>query len=251
MRSLRLLLFCFLFANTAWANKQALSDSKQRGGFHYISDELKALQNSPSDNPALLWVKAGEQQFKQQCINCHTPTSMNSVAALYPQWSQSSKRVINLAGRINQCRTDHLKLQPLPRENQQLLQLEAFIAMQAKGAVVTAGTSNDATKTLRTLGEKIWAQPLGQLGISCAQCHDDRAGKKLAASIIPEGHANAYPVYRLQWQSIGSLDRRIRGCQTGVRATPFEYSSEELLALEMYLKERAVGLVHEGVGVRP
>jgi L-cysteine S-thiosulfotransferase len=232
-------------APIASANKLRLS------GFHYISNELKGLQQSASDNPALLWAKAGQQQFSQQCANCHSIDSIKNAAAQYPRWNKDTKSVLNLAGRINQCRIDHLKQSPLLRESAQLLQLESFIALQAKGQAIAANEKNDATDKLIKLGEQLWLQPLGQLGISCAQCHDALAGSNLAASAIPQGHANAYPIYRLQWQSVGSLDRRLRSCQTGVRATPFEYSSQELLALEVYLKERAVGMEHEGLGVRP
>ncbi len=230
---------------STWANAVRLA------GFHYISSELKALQLSSSDNPALLWAKAGQQQFNQQCANCHSVDSMKAVAANYPRWNSSATKVMSLAGRINQCRIDHLQQTALPRESAQLLQLEAFIALQSKGQIVMGIEKNAATNKLQNLGAQIWNQQLGQLGISCAQCHDALAGSSLAASIIPQGHANAYPIYRLQWQEVGSLERRIRSCQTGVRALPYEYNSQELLALEVYLKERAAGMEHEGLGVRP
>jgi L-cysteine S-thiosulfotransferase len=229
----------------SWANTVRLA------GFHYISSELKALQLSPSDNPALLWAKAGQQQFSQQCANCHSVDSMNAVAANYPRWSSSANKVMSLAGRINLCRNDHLQQSALPRESAQILQLEAFLALQSKGQIVTSIEKNTATSKLQILGEQLWNQQLGQLGISCAQCHDTLSGSSLAASVIPQGHANAYPIYRLQWQGVGSIERRIRSCQTGVRAVPYEYNSQELLALEVYLKERAVGMEHEGLGVRP
>lgn len=238
---------CLVIANTpnTWANTIRLT------GFNYISNELKALQLSSSDNPALLWAKAGQQQFSQQCANCHSVDLMKAVAANYPRWSSSANKVMSLAGRINQCRFDHLQQTALPRESTQLLQFEAFIALQSKGQTVVGIEKNAATNKLQNLGEQLWNQQLGQLGISCAQCHDALAGSSLAASIIPQGHANAYPIYRLQWQAVGSLERRIRSCQTGVRAVPFEYDSQELLALEVYLKERAAGMKHEGLGVRP
>ena len=44
----------------------------------------------------------------------------------------------------------------------------------------------------------------------CAQCHDDNWGKRLAGNIVPQGHPTGYPVYRLEWQSLGSLQRRLR-----------------------------------------
>ncbi|MFO1296969.1 MAG: hypothetical protein U1F25_11170 [Rubrivivax sp.] len=38
----------------------------------------------------------------------------------------------------------------------------------------------------------------GQLDLSCAQCHDQHAGRRLAGSVIPQGHPTGYPIYRLE-----------------------------------------------------
>jgi sulfur-oxidizing protein SoxA len=92
---------------------------------------------------------------------------------------------------------------------------------------------------------------MGQLHLACAQCHDDNAGKRLAGSVIPQAHPTAYPIYRLEWQALGSLQRRLRGCMTGIRAEPFAYGSVELVELELYLKGRAAGMTMESPGVRP
>jgi len=83
------------------------------------------------------------------------------------------------------------------------------------------------------------------------QCHDDQAGRRLAGSIIPQGHPTGYPIYRLEWQGMGSLHRRLRGCMVGVRAKPFGYGSEEFIAIEAFLMERARGMVIESPAIRP
>jgi sulfur-oxidizing protein SoxA len=50
------------------------------------------------------------------------------------------------------------------------------------------------------------------------------------------------PIYRLEWQSLGSLQRCLRGCMTGVRAQAFDYGAPQTVALEFYLRERARGM---------
>ena len=82
-------------------------------------------------------------------------------------------------------------------------------------------------------------------------CHDARAGGRLGGSTIPEGHANGYPTYRLEWQDLGSLQRRLRNCMAGVRAEPFGFDSPEVVALEAWLQQRARGLRIETPAVRP
>ena len=94
-------------------------------------------------------------------------------------------------------------------------------------------------------------QRQGQLNLSCSQCHDGLAGQRLGGSAIPQGQPNGYPEYRLEWQGMGSLDRRIGNCLTGVRAEPFAPDSPELAELEFYLAWRANGLTVETPAVRP
>ena len=60
-----------------------------------------------------------------------------------------------------------------------------------------------------------------------------------------------YPVYRLEWQTMGSLQRRLRNCMNGVRAEPFAYGAQELIELELYLNGRTKGMSGETPGVRP
>ena len=91
----------------------------------------------------------------------------------------------------------------------------------------------------------------GQLNLSCAICHDDNWGRKLGSATIPQAHPTGYPVYRLEWQSVGSLQRRLRNCMVGMRAEPYAFGSDEFIALEAFLMSRAQGLPLETPAVRP
>ena len=117
--------------------------------------------------------------------------------------------------------------------------------------MVVAPPTDDRLQPARALGEGLYRQRRGQLDLSCAQCHDDNAGRRLAGSTIPQAHPTAYPLYRLEWQALGSLQRRLRGCMTGVRAEPFDYGAAEFIAIEAWLAQRAAGMAVETPGVRP
>ena len=103
----------------------------------------------------------------------------------------------------------------------------------------------------RERGRRLYEQRIGQLNLSCALCHDKLAGHVLAGAAIPQGHVNGYPTYRLEWQGLGSLQRRIRNCQSGVRAEPLPWYSREMVELELYLVQRSAGLTVETPAVRP
>ena len=124
------------------------------------------------------------------------------------------------------------------------------MAHQSRGLPI-APPEDPRLAPARVLGRQLWQQPLGQLQLSCAQCHDQQAGRRLAGSTIPQAHATGYPLYRLEWQALGTLQRRLRGCMGGVRAEPFAYGADEWTALELHLMQRAAGLPLETPAVRP
>src|SRR5262249_40893622 len=108
-----------------------------------------------------------------------------------------------------------------------------------------------AAAPFRGAGRASFNRRQGQLNLSCAQCHDDHWGKHLAGSVIPQAHPTGYPIYRLEWQSVGSLERRLRNCVFGIRAQVPEFGADELVDLELYLMWRARGMKVEAPGVRP
>jgi sulfur-oxidizing protein SoxA len=139
---------------------------------------------------------------------------------------------------------------PLDYESRELLALTAFVASQSRGMPIAVEES-ERSRPFIEAGREIFELRLGQVDIACGQCHDDYWGRRLAGSVIPQGHPTGYPLYRLEWQGVGSLHRRLRGCMAGVRAQPFDYGSPELVNLELFLMWRARGMAVETPAIRP
>ena len=128
--------------------------------------------------------------------------------------------------------------------------LTAYVGLQSRGMPM-AVADDPPVRPFLDAGQRLFETRMGQLNLSCAQCHDRLAGQRLAGSTIPQAHPNGYPLYRLEWQGMGSLYRRLRNCLTGVRAEPFPPDSPEVVALSLYLAWRANGLKVETPAVRP
>jgi sulfur-oxidizing protein SoxA len=233
--------------------------AEKRSGYDDARPETRAMQDDDMANPAFLWVRKGETQWRtpvgtgaKSCADCHgeAASSMRGVAARYPAYDEKLARPLTLEQRINQCRAERQGAPALPPENETLLSLGAFVGLQSRGIPVEVSITGPARPFFEA-GERLFRTRMGQLDLSCSQCHDDLAGEKLAGSVIPQGHPNGYPLYRLEWQSMGSLQRRLRNCTTGVRAEPFEPNSADLVTLELYLGWRANGLKVETPAVRP
>jgi L-cysteine S-thiosulfotransferase len=248
--------FALLFIAASANSQSAIAPDKRLSGSAFMAASTQAMQQDDTLNPGMLWVKDGEALWQsnssntKSCASCHAPGSMKGVAARYPAFDDLLKRPITVSQRINQCKQKHSQVEPLRFESQDLLSLESFVAHQSRGMPV-APPDDKRLDSYRQQGQQRYNQRIGQLNLSCAQCHDNNAGGKLGSSQIPQAHPTGYPVYRLEWQALGSLQRRLRNCMNGVRAEPFAYGSPELVELELHLAVRARGMLVETPGVRP
>jgi len=237
----------------------AMATDERRSGAEFMSPATQAMQRDDAQNPAMLWIASGEAQWNatagssaKSCASCHgdARSSMRGVAARFPALDAGSGKVVNLGQRINICRERKQQAAPWKLESEELLSMEAYVAMQSRGMPVTPA-QDPATKAAAARGKQQYFQRIGQLNLSCAQCHDQQWGKRLAGSTIPQAHASAYPIYRLEWQAMGSLQRRLRNCMSGVRAEVPPFGAQELIELEAWLAVRDQGMKIETPGVRP
>ncbi len=240
----------FLFTHSAHADSR-------RSGYQLLSPTNQAMQNDMNLNPALFALMDGEALWQEKsqtngksCASCHgdVKQSMRGVFATYPKIMH--QKLQNMEGQINTCRTRHQHLPGFAYESKPMLALNTLIALQSRGLPIQA-TPLGGVKKEYELGKTLYFQRIGQLNLSCAQCHDDRAGLKLGGSVIPQAHPTGYPIYRIEWQGMGSLQRRLRNCLSGVRAETYAYGSNELLQMELYLMHRANGMIIESPAIRP
>ena len=245
-----------LLAN-AWAAEIPLGE--RRSGYDLMSRETRAMQDEDATNPGMLWVLDGETLWNRKsgaagraCADCHgdARASMKGVAARYPAFDSSRARPVSLEQRINLCRTGRQKAAPLAYESKELLALTAYVARQSRGLPISI-LIDARSKPFLEAGREAFHRRQGQLNLACAQCHDDNWGKRLAGSVIPQAHPTGYPLYRLEWQGLGSLERRLRNCLTGIRAQVPDFGAAELVDLELFLMWRARGMKIETPAVRP
>jgi L-cysteine S-thiosulfotransferase len=235
-----------------------IPQGERRSGFSFMGPDTQAMQNDDTVNPGMLWVLDGEALWKRKvggagkaCADCHNDADgMKGVAARYPAFDKELGRPVNLEQRINQCRVRNQQATPLAYESRDLLALTAFVARQSRGVAIEAN-ADPQLEPFIAKGRELFMLRQGQLNLGCTNCHDDNWDKRLAGSAITQAHPTGYPLYRLEWQSLGSLQRRLRACITGIRAQAYDYGAPELVELELYLMSRAKGLLIETPAVRP
>jgi L-cysteine S-thiosulfotransferase len=216
--------------------------SARKSGYEFMSRETRAMQDDDATGPAVLWLLDGEALWgKLGCAGCHSDAkvSMKGVAARYP--AVVDGKLVNLEQQVRH------KAPALAYESRELLALTAFVSKQSRGMPIAV----QASEPYLEKGKAFFHRRQGQLNLACTQCHDDNWGKKLAGNPIPQAHPTGYPIYRLEWQTVGSLARRFRNCLTGMRAELYPPGSPEFVELELYLMWRARGMPLESPAVRP
>jgi sulfur-oxidizing protein SoxA len=229
-----------------------------KSGIEFASAEVRAMQADDFGNPGMLWVTRGEKLWSEpagksgkSCAECHGDArqSMKGAATRYPRIDPGAARLVNLEGRVNLCRARNQGAEALAYESDELLSLTAWVAHQSRGMPLAVVIDPQNRRNFER-GRDFYHRRQGQMNLACTQCHDRNWGRKLAAEPVSQGHGNAYPIYRLEWQAAGSLHRRLRSCLFGIRAELLPGGSPELLDLELYLAWRATGLPVETPGVR-
>jgi L-cysteine S-thiosulfotransferase len=257
MRALAAVLSLTLVAGAVWA----ADAPERRSGYLSMGPETRAMQDDDTSNPGMLWVLDGEALWRRaagasgiSCADCHGEArdSMKGVAAHYPRFDAASAKPIDLEGQINYCRVERQQAPALRRESRDLLALTAYVGHQSRGMPIEDAVAKDARlQPFLERGRAAFERRQGQLHLACAQCHNENPGKHLVGNTIPEAHPTGYPLYRLEWQGVGSLQRRLRNCLIGVRAEAYEYGAPEYVELQLYLTWRARGMTIETPAVRP
>jgi L-cysteine S-thiosulfotransferase len=223
-----------------------IATSALRSGSTFTSATLQAQQKDDDANPGMLWVDQGRDLFTRDCVACHAKT--DGLATKLPKLAANGD-VVTLESQISRCQTERVKQAAYATESQPLLALAAYVAFSARGSPqMVAPNVTDSAAWKRAQLEFTRVQ--GRLDFSCSSCHDRLHGKRIRTQAISQGHGVGFPAYRVEWQTLGSLNRRLRACFFGMETVVPAASDPILSDLELYLAWRAQGLPIEAPAVR-
>lgn len=216
----------------------AQADARVSGNT-FLSKQLQDLQSDPSKHPAQLWIERGGQLWQVQCASCHLDiTSLKSKVVTFPKLN-TNKQLVNLEDYVSSHSQTKL-------EADDVLALSAALHQAAKGAVIHA----EPIEPHYAQGKALWSTRMGRINLACVHCHEQMVGTNMRAEVISQAQPTGFPIYRLSWQTLGSLERRLRACYSGVQAPLPPLGSPELRDLELFLKVRANGMTIDGPSIR-
>ncbi len=243
---------------TATAGASAWPSDPHLSGNAFLPPGLLRLQGDSMNSPVSLWLDKGAAQWVDtsngaSCQSCHGPlTGMQKAAPSFPRLNPDGSQLINLDDQILTCR------QRAGQSNAQLeddegLALSAVLHQAAQGQrFQLTNKPEQAAQWQAHLnhGTQLFARRMGRINLACVHCHEQNIGKQMRLDVISPGHPTGFPIYRMSWQRLGSIDRRLRACYSGVQAVMPPPGDSDLRDLELYLKVRAQGMAIDGPSIR-
>jgi sulfur-oxidizing protein SoxA len=226
-------------------------------GWTFRKSETQALQMDDFDNPAMLFVDKGidlwnkvEGSKDKSCASCHSDMNVfQGLKTVMPRWNASTSEIWAMEDYVNNCRTEQMGAKPLKWGKPDMDSLVALISLQSRGLPMNVKIDGEV-EPIWEKGKELYYTRVGQLDMSCANCHEDNYGVMIRADHLSQGQINGFPTYRLKNAKLNSIHARFKGCMKNIRATPFKVGGDEFRALELYLASRATGLSVESPSVR-
>ena len=171
----------------------------------------------------------------------------------YPYFDEKSGEVITLELALNRCREANGEA-PFSYVKDEMASLTAYMAFTSRGKPFDIKIPNDP-RALAAFqnGERYFYTRRGQLNFSCASCHVQNPGNHIRTEVLAPalGILNAMPIYRSEWNGMGTISRRFVTCNSQTRGVPLEPQDEDFRDVEYFLSYMANGLPISGPAARP
>lgn len=227
-------------------------------GWNFRTTETQALQLDDFDNPGMIFVDQASDQWEtvegaagKACASCHEagPSEFAGLRTVLPRWDEEEGALQSMEDYINECRTERMEADAWKWSESKMTAMTALIGLESRGMPVNVAIDGPVADIWEQ-GKEIYYTRVGQLDMSCSNCHEDNYDTMIRADHLSQGQTNGFPAYRLKNAKLNSIHNRFSGCMKNIRATPFKEGSDEFHALELYVASRGNGLSVEGASVR-
>lgn len=101
-------------------------------------------------------------------------------------------------------------------------------------------------------GKEYYYTQRGYLKLSCATCHIQGAGQRVRNEKLSPllGQITHFPVYRLKWGGLGTLERRMSGCVKDQGQVPPKNDSKQMHELLYFMAYMSNDMPIDGPDVR-
>lgn len=255
--------FCLLAAiSPVWGWAADWPQNPKLSGNAFLPPGLLQLQADSLNSPVTLWLDKGAALWTDastgpSCQSCHgSVDTLKTAAGTFPRVSTKlptlPSTLINLEDQIAACSSRAGRIAARVEEDD-LLALSALLNSAAKGLAIEVkppARDSSAWQMHLNRGSQLFNTRMGRMNLACVHCHDQNIGRQMRLDVISPGNPTGFPIYRMSWQRLGSIERRLRACYSGVQAVLPPPGHSDLRDLELFLKVRANGLLQDGPSIR-
>ncbi|MDD2887457.1 MAG: sulfur oxidation c-type cytochrome SoxA [Aliarcobacter sp.] len=226
------------------------------GAYSFSKDaksQYEAIKEMP---PYDSGIEKGETLYNKKFANGNSLATCfpdTKVTGNYPYFDEKKKQLVSLTSAVNDC----LRANGEAEWNTQkgdMANFQAYLAStttEAGKKVDIKILSADAKKAYEN-GKEYYYSQKGYLKLSCAECHVQGAGVRVRNEKLSPltGQMTHFPVYRLKWDELGTIERRISGCIVDQGQVPPKDESTQMKELLYFLAYMSNGMAVDGPDVR-
>ena len=234
----------------------ALLSSLSFGGEQFaMSDADRAMYAEMlENNPADIMVANGEELLAEYCggdaglaafLNV-SEDDLPEYLAGFPRYLEDFKQVVGI-DQVLQGLMSKNGHKPFKLKSSNMFDMSAYSKSLANDVAINIDVNaNEHMKAAHALGDKTFNQKRGGRGLSCMSCHSpDVIGSVLRTQPLPDlgvqNTGGTWPAYRMTKSSLRTLQRRFQGCMNNALLKVIPIGSPEMVALEVYVTEKAKG----------
>jgi L-cysteine S-thiosulfotransferase len=213
----------------------------------------------------LLWTtpRGPKNATLEQCDLGLGPGVLRGAYTQLPRYFADTGKVQDAESRIVTCimELQGLSLEEATRgwykpgsENEALV---TFVATQSRGEKIDVPAVHPREAELYAIGEALFFRRAGPLDFACSTCHglDDRRIRlqelpNLSTRQGAQASMSQWPAYRVSQGVVWTMQRRLIDCIRQMRWPEPEFLSEAVIALEIYMQNKASGVVSEAPGIK-
>ena len=241
----KIVLSLALFSSLSFASEQfAMSDA-------YRAMYKEMLENNPADimveNGAELLEYMGGDAGLAKYLGV-TEKELPKFIAGFPRYIKKFDMVVGI-DQVLQAMMSDGGHKPLKLKSGNMFDMLAYVKSIANDEKINIDVNaNKHMKEAYVLGKKTFETKRGGRGLACLSCHSaDIIGGVLRTQPLPDlsskgvAVAATWPAYRMTKSSLRTLQRRFQGCMKNALLKVIPIGSKEMVAMEVYLTDRAKG----------
>lgn len=226
------------------------------GSYAYAKDAKQQYLDIKEFPPYEEKIEEGEEIFNKKFSNGKSLANCfpdAEVGGNYPYFDEKKGEVVTLTQAINECLVKNGEKKWNTKKGN-MAKVQAFIAystMEAEKKMDIKINSKAAAEAYEK-GKEYYYSQKGYLKLSCATCHVQGAGQRVRNEKLSPllGQATHFPVYRLKWSGLGTLERRVSGCIKDEGQVPPKDNSAQMKNLIFFLAYMSNGMAIDGPDIR-